>query len=172
MSLCPQIWFSDPFLCNPCRRPWIFKAITSVRSNNMNLKYQRFTPSGYNRVMALCIVVCSSVRFAPILKQNICCGGYQFYVFYLCIQLTSIFWRLCPGIQKYAIPCFHFTSNLGLYLIYLRSITYRILSLYSTTFFTVMKMIPLSHIETGPSFNWYSFLNWYLFLFLTLIWRI
>ncbi len=39
------------------------------------------TTSVNNGVMALCIVVCSSVRFAPILKQNICCGGYQFYEF-------------------------------------------------------------------------------------------
>ena len=46
------------------------------------------TPSVNNRVMALCIIVCSSVRFAPILKQNICCRGYQFYEF-ACLFLYS-----------------------------------------------------------------------------------
>jgi len=28
-----------------CRRPWIFQTMNSVRSNNLSLKYQKFTPS-------------------------------------------------------------------------------------------------------------------------------
>jgi len=45
------------------------------------------TPSVNNGVMALCFVVCSSVWFAPIPKQKICCGGYQFYEFACFIEL-------------------------------------------------------------------------------------
>ena len=39
-----QITVSIP---NQCRRPWVFQTDNFVRSNNFNLKYQRFTPSGW-----------------------------------------------------------------------------------------------------------------------------
>jgi len=31
---------------HPCRRPWFFQTMNSVRSNSLSLKYQRFTSSG------------------------------------------------------------------------------------------------------------------------------
>ena len=33
-----------------CRKPLIFQTMISVRSNNLILKYQRFTPSGFKYI--------------------------------------------------------------------------------------------------------------------------
>ena len=47
MSLCHKLWFSNPYIFGTqCLRPYLFQTKYSVRSNNLSLKYQRFTPSG------------------------------------------------------------------------------------------------------------------------------
>ena len=47
LSLCHKIKYSCSYiLATQCRRPLIFQTINSVRSNNLSLKYQRFTPTG------------------------------------------------------------------------------------------------------------------------------
>ena len=40
------ICYSYIFATRYCHRPFIFQTINSVRSNCLNLKYQRFIPSG------------------------------------------------------------------------------------------------------------------------------
>ena len=46
LSLCHKLRFSNPVICTTqSRRPLIFQTMNSVRSNNLSLKYQRFTPS-------------------------------------------------------------------------------------------------------------------------------
>ena len=48
----PQLTFlalhslNTSIFATQCRRPSIFLSINSVRSNNLSLKYQRFTPRG------------------------------------------------------------------------------------------------------------------------------
>ena len=39
MSLCYKLWFHNPYICRP-------KTMISVKSINLRLKYQRFTPLG------------------------------------------------------------------------------------------------------------------------------
>ena len=47
LSLCHKFRFSNPYICAiKCSRSWIFQTMKSVRSNNLSLKYQTFTPSG------------------------------------------------------------------------------------------------------------------------------
>ena len=47
LSLCHQLWFFNTYIfAAQCRRPEIFQSMNYVRSNNLSLKYQRFTPSG------------------------------------------------------------------------------------------------------------------------------
>ena len=47
LSLCHQLWFSNPYISGfQCRRPVTFQTMTSVRSNNISLKYQMFTTFG------------------------------------------------------------------------------------------------------------------------------
>ena len=40
--------FLIPFFATQCCRPLVFQTMNSVRSNNLSLKYQRFSPS-YNK---------------------------------------------------------------------------------------------------------------------------
>ena len=48
LSLCHKLWFSNPyFFSTQCLRPYIFQAKYTDKSNNLSLKYQRFTPSGF-----------------------------------------------------------------------------------------------------------------------------
>jgi len=47
LSLCHKLWFSNPYiLATQCRRPKLFQTMNTSRSNNLNLKYKRFTKSG------------------------------------------------------------------------------------------------------------------------------
>ena len=46
LSLCHKLWFFYHIFGSKCCRPYIFQTMNSVRSNNLNLKYQRFTKSG------------------------------------------------------------------------------------------------------------------------------
>ena len=46
LSHCHTLWFSNPFIIvTQCHRPEIFQTINSLRLNNLNLKYKRFTPT-------------------------------------------------------------------------------------------------------------------------------
>ena len=46
LSLCHKLWFSSHCIFGTkCCRPYIFQNMNSVRSNNLSLKYQRFTTS-------------------------------------------------------------------------------------------------------------------------------
>ena len=46
LSLCHILWFSNHYIFGTkCCRPYIYQTMNSVRSNNMNLKYQRLTTS-------------------------------------------------------------------------------------------------------------------------------
>ena len=46
LSLYNKLWFSNPYIFSiQCRRPLIFQTMKYVRSNNLSLKYQMFTPS-------------------------------------------------------------------------------------------------------------------------------
>ena len=48
LSLCHKLWLSNPnIFAIQFRRPYIFQPMTSVRSNSLSLKYQRFRPSVY-----------------------------------------------------------------------------------------------------------------------------
>ena len=47
LSFCHKFKYSYPYiLATQCHRPQIFQTISSVRSNNLSLKFQRFTPTG------------------------------------------------------------------------------------------------------------------------------
>ena len=47
LSFCHKLWFHNPYTFSTlCRRPSTFQTMKSVRSNNLSLKYQRFTPFG------------------------------------------------------------------------------------------------------------------------------
>ena len=47
LSFCHKLWFSNSYnLATHSPRPLIFQTISSVRSNSLSLKYQRFKPSG------------------------------------------------------------------------------------------------------------------------------
>ena len=47
LSLCQKLFFSKPYIFATQRwRSWIFQTMNSVRSNNISLKYQRFTTLG------------------------------------------------------------------------------------------------------------------------------
>ena len=47
LSLCHKLWFSYPNIFpTQWRRPNIFQTLNSVRSINLSLKYQKFTPWG------------------------------------------------------------------------------------------------------------------------------
>ena len=43
-------FYNSYFFATQCRRPQIFKTMNSIRSNNLSLKYQWFTPSGCNDI--------------------------------------------------------------------------------------------------------------------------
>ena len=47
LSRCHKLGFSNHYIFGTkyCR-PWIFQTMNSVKSNNLSLKYQRFTTSG------------------------------------------------------------------------------------------------------------------------------
>ena len=50
-SLCNKLRFSNPYIFRfQCRKPLIFKTMTSVRSNNISLKYQRFMTLGFKDI--------------------------------------------------------------------------------------------------------------------------
>ena len=56
-NLCHKLRFSNTYIfAILCRRPQIFQSMNSITSNNLNLKYQRFTPSGCQdiRILSLC----------------------------------------------------------------------------------------------------------------------
>jgi len=43
----PQTMMSNPYIfATQCHSPYIFQTMNSVISNNLDFKYQRFTPSG------------------------------------------------------------------------------------------------------------------------------
>ena len=47
LTLCNKLWFSNPYIFGFQRRkPLKFQTMTFVRSNNISLKYQRFTTMG------------------------------------------------------------------------------------------------------------------------------
>ena len=47
LSLCHKLWFSNSYIfAVQCYRHFTFQTMTSVRSNNISLKYQRFTTLG------------------------------------------------------------------------------------------------------------------------------
>ena len=59
LSLCHKLWFSNPYIFETqCLRPNIFQTKYTVRSNNLSLKYQRFTPSGSKDIGDLKFLVC------------------------------------------------------------------------------------------------------------------
>ena len=47
LSFCHKLWFSDfNIVATQCHRSLIFQTMNAIRSNNVSLKYQRFTPYG------------------------------------------------------------------------------------------------------------------------------
>ena len=49
LSFCNKLWLSNHYIfLSQCHRPLIFQTMNSDRSNNLCLKYKRFTPSGYS----------------------------------------------------------------------------------------------------------------------------
>ena len=51
LSLCNKLWCSNPYIFGfQCRRPLTFQTMTSVRSNNLSFKYQRFTTLGFKDI--------------------------------------------------------------------------------------------------------------------------
>ena len=47
LRFCHKLWFSNPYIFPiQCGRPLIFQSMNYVRSNNLSLKYQMFTPTG------------------------------------------------------------------------------------------------------------------------------
>ena len=48
LSFCHKLEFSNIYIfATQCRRPLIFQTMNSVRSNNLSLKNQWYTPSGH-----------------------------------------------------------------------------------------------------------------------------
>ncbi len=51
LSFCYKLKLSNPYIfVSQCRRPLIFQTMNSVRSNNLNFKYQKFIPSGFKYI--------------------------------------------------------------------------------------------------------------------------
>ena len=51
LSLCNKLWFSNPYIFRfQCRIRLIFQTISSVRSIDISLKYQRFTTLGFKDI--------------------------------------------------------------------------------------------------------------------------
>ena len=51
LTLCNKLWFSNTYIFGfQWRRPLKFQTMTSVRSNNLSLKYQRFTALGFKDI--------------------------------------------------------------------------------------------------------------------------
>ena len=46
LSVCNKLKYEIPISMQPNVVPYRFQTMISARSNNLNLKYQRFTPSG------------------------------------------------------------------------------------------------------------------------------
>ena len=54
LSFCHKLWFSKSYIfATQCRRPLLFQTMNSIRSNNVSLKYQSFTPSGLKHIVNL-----------------------------------------------------------------------------------------------------------------------
>ena len=54
LSFCHTFWFSNPYIfATQRRRPFIIQTMNSVKSNNLDLKYQRITPSDWKDITFL-----------------------------------------------------------------------------------------------------------------------
>ena len=54
LSLYHKLWFSNSFsFATQCCRPYILQTFNSVRSNNLNLKYHRFTPPWFAKIKGI-----------------------------------------------------------------------------------------------------------------------
>ena len=76
LSLCHKLWFYNPYIFSTqsCK-PLIFQTINSVRSINLSLKYQRFTPSGCKDIRIGKFVCVAKTQLLYSLKQVLC--GYK-----------------------------------------------------------------------------------------------
>ena len=69
LSLCHKLWFLNIYICaTKCCRPLIFQTMNSVISNNLSLKYQRFTPPSckealyYLILWFFCVIFCIEAK--------------------------------------------------------------------------------------------------------------
>ena len=80
LSLCFKIWFSDPkVLATQCHKFWILQAKNSVRSNNLSLKYQRFSTSVCKDIGFIKKFVTKSQFILSVLAQIFIHDNYYFY---------------------------------------------------------------------------------------------
>ena len=79
MSHCHKLrFFNTCIFATQCRRPQIFQTMNYVRSNNLSLKYQRFTPSG-----------CKDTgigKFEFVAKTQFLSRKYDFKFFYIFVE--------------------------------------------------------------------------------------
>ena len=101
---------SYPYILATCR-PWIFKNINSVRSNNLSLKYKRFTTSGCKDIGIRTFQFVAKTQFLREIQGN-CVGnleslGSQSSAIKITISLASLLrhwfkeYRCEPDMQLY-----------------------------------------------------------------------
>ena len=64
LSFCHRLWFSNfNIIATQCSKPLIFQTMNAVRSNNVSLKNQRFTSSGYKDIRITKIEFVAKTQF-------------------------------------------------------------------------------------------------------------
>ena len=64
LSLCHKLWFSNHYVFGTkCHRPMIFQTMNSVRSNNLSLKYQRFTTRYWDLNIWFCSITQLKLKY-------------------------------------------------------------------------------------------------------------
>ena len=77
-----KLWFSNPYIfATHWRRPWIFPTMNYIRSNNLSLKWQRFTPSGWKDIWIRQFKFVSKTQF--LWKYSWWCSKIPLTVFFI-----------------------------------------------------------------------------------------
>ena len=70
LSICHKLWFSKfNIIATQWRKPLIFQTMNAVRSNNVSLKYQRFTSSDCKDIIITKIEFVAKTQFLCTIKK-------------------------------------------------------------------------------------------------------
>ena len=90
LSLCHQLWFSNPYIFAG-GRPQLFQTFNSVRSNNLILKYQRFTSSVWKYIWIRKVELVAKNQFLCVINNISSVVVYIVYIFLIRFQLQNRF---------------------------------------------------------------------------------